>query len=175
MKLGLQTCSSLDIGIQQVELYNLSCPFQVNWKFRAEVYCNSTSAYFCLFNNAEGEYVEGCGGPDWDRKGSKRVFSLSFTRGNCSVNRYQPMIFRTNERMSDCVFAKSICNEKGQILYQADSSKKDRTCRCDHAKNYAFIKIPRHFCYCIPSEEDCSCYIRSCPVNHTLSTGNLLI
>lgn len=104
--------------------------------------------------------------------GSKRVFSLSFTRGNCSVNRYQPMIFRTNERMSECVFAKSICNEEGQILYQADSSKKDRTCRCDYAKNYAFIKIPRHFCYCIPSEEDCSCYIRSCPINHTLSTGN---
>lgn len=59
----------LQIGIQQVELYNLSCPFQGNWKFRAEVYCNSTSKYFCLFNNAEGEYVEGCDGPDWDRKG----------------------------------------------------------------------------------------------------------
>lgn len=174
MKIKVQTLILIvfifQIGITYVEPYNFKCPTQGNWKFRANAKCNNTLKYFCLFNIAERKYVEGCKEPDWDRKGSKRIFSGSFTRGNCSKNRYQPFIFKTNESMTDCVFAKSICREEGQIIYQGDSPKKDRTCRCDYAKNYAFIKIPRNFCYCIPSEEDCSCYMRSCPVNYILST-----
>lgn len=103
--------------------------------------------------------------------GSKRIFSGSFTRGNCSENRYQPVIFETNGSMSDCVLQKSICNEEGQIAYKDDSTKDDRKCRCDNENHYSFIKSPKNYWFCIPSEEDCSCYIKPCLVNYTLSSG----
>lgn len=69
--------------------------------------------------------------------------------------------------MSDCIYAKSMCNEEGHIVYNDNSAKDDRTCRCNHKKNFSFIKTPRNLCYCIPTEEDCSCNIK--PVNYTLS------
>lgn len=73
--------------------------------------------------------------------------------------------------MSDCIYTKSLCSEMGQIVNNVESSKEDRTCRCDYKKNYSFLKTPRNPCFCIPAEEDCSCYIKSCPVNFTLSAG----
>ncbi|CAG2195663.1 unnamed protein product [Mytilus edulis] len=153
----------------------LKCPSQDSWTIRAKSKCNSTLKYFCLYNNLEERYVEGCDGPDWDRKGSKRIFSVSFTRGKCIQERYQPFKFQTNASMSDCIYSKSLCNEEGQTAYEDDSSKADRTCRCDYTRNYSFVKIPRHVCYCLPTEEDCSCNIKSCPRNFTLSTGILTL
>ncbi|CAG2211278.1 unnamed protein product [Mytilus edulis] len=160
---------TLQIFVFSVVPFNFKCPLQAHWKMRAEVKCNSTSKYFCLFNNVEGIYVEGCDGPDWDRKGCKRIYAGDFTRANCTRERFQPFKFRTNESMSDCIYSKSICSENGQIVYIDDSRKYDRTCRCDYKRNYSFVKTPRHLCYCIPTEEDCSCYIKSCPTNFNLS------
>ncbi|XP_052084074.1 uncharacterized protein LOC127721356 isoform X2 [Mytilus californianus] len=159
-----------EIFILNVDSFNLKCPSQANWKFRAKVKCNSTLKYFCLYNNVERKYVEGCDGPDWDRKGSKRIFAGYFTREQCIQERFQPIKFRTNESMSDCVYAKSICSEEGQLMQKENSTKDDRTCRCDHRKNYSFIHTPRNLCFCIPTKEDCSCFIRSCPANYTLSS-----
>lgn len=59
----------LQISISFVESYNLTCPSEAHWKTRARIRCNSISKYFCLYNNVEGVYLEGCLGPDWDRKG----------------------------------------------------------------------------------------------------------
>ncbi|XP_063436693.1 uncharacterized protein LOC134718131 [Mytilus trossulus] len=157
------------IFVLNVDSYDLQCPSQPNWTFRAKVKCNSTSKYFCLYNRVDGIYVEGCNGPDWDRKGSKRIYIGDFSRGNCSEKRFQPLKFWTNESMSDCIYVKSNCSEDGQIVYMDHSPKNDRRCRCDNKKNYSFIKTPRNGCYCIPTEEDCSCYIKTCPVNFTLS------
>lgn len=106
-----------------------------------------------------------------DIAGTKRIYAGDFSRGYCLSNRFQPIRFWTNGSMSDCVFAKSICSGDGQLVFNDDSTKEDRSCRCDYKKNYSFIKTPRHLCYCIPTEEDCSCYVRSCPVNQTLSAG----
>ncbi|CAC5389978.1 unnamed protein product [Mytilus coruscus] len=159
------------IFVLSVESYSLKCPSQASWKLRAQVTCNSTLKYFCLYNSVIGEYVEGCNGPDWDRKGSKRIYAGDFSRGDCIKQRFHPFIFWTNGSVSDCIYAKSICGEEGQVVYRDNSSKDDRTCRCDYENNYSFIRTPRNFCYCLPSEEDCSCYIKSCPVNHTLSAG----
>ncbi|CAC5385483.1 unnamed protein product [Mytilus coruscus] len=155
--------------IVNVESYTLKCPSQNSWKIRAKLMCNSTLKYFCLYNNVAGKYVEGCNGPDWDRKGSKRIFANSFTRGKCIQNRYQPFNFQTNGSMTDCIYARSHCNEGGQVVFNDGSTKDDRTCRCDYKKSYAFLRNPRHFCFCIPTEEDCSCYVKSCPVNVSLS------
>lgn len=155
----------------KVESYDLKCLSQASWKMRANIKCKRALYYFCLYNNVEKKYVEGCKGPDWDRKGSKRIFSGDFTREHCVKKRFQPFIFWTNESMSDCIYSKSLCNEKGQIIYNDNSTKDDRTCRCDYTKSYAFLINPRHVCFCIPTEEDCSCYVKSCPVNFTLSAN----
>lgn len=106
--------------------------------------------------------------------GSKRIYAVYFTRGQCVQQRFQPIKFQTNAKMSDCVFSKTLCSEKGQVVYKDNSSKYDTTCRCDYTKNFSFIKTPRHLCFCKPTEEDCSCYIKSCPVNLTLSTGTFI-
>lgn len=105
------------------------------------------------------------------KTGSKRIFAGSFSRDRCIQSRYQPFIFWTNESLSDCVYAKSKCNQEGQLIYKDESTYEDSTCRCDYKKSYSFVNTPRHVCYCISSEEDCSCYIKSCPVNFTLSAG----
>ena len=39
---------------------------------------------------------------------------------------------------------------------------KDTTCRCDYTKGYTFVTRPKHICYCVPTEEDCSCYRPIC-------------
>lgn len=61
--------NELQILTSHVELYNLTCPSVAHWKIRAKVKCNSTLKYVCLYNNVKEIYVEGCNGPDWDRKG----------------------------------------------------------------------------------------------------------
>lgn len=50
--------------------YDFRCPLQASWTLQSQVKCNSTMKYFCLYNNVAGRYVEGCNGPDWDRKGT---------------------------------------------------------------------------------------------------------
>ncbi|CAC5410001.1 unnamed protein product [Mytilus coruscus] len=168
MKIGWKLIV-FQIFVISVKAYKLKCHSQSNWKLRAQVKCNSTLTYFCLFNNVAEKYVEGCDGPDWDRKGSKRIYAGDFSRGNCIKQRFQPFIFWTNGSASDCIYSKSVCGAEGQIDYRDNSTKDDRACRCDYERNYAFIKTPRSVCFCIPTEEDCSCYFKSCPENYTLS------
>ncbi|CAG2195661.1 unnamed protein product [Mytilus edulis] len=86
------------------------------------------------------------------------------------TNAVPTISIQTNESMTNCIYAKSLCSEEGQIVYTEDSSKNDKTCRCDYRRNYSFTKTPKHVCYCIPTEEDCSCYIKACQLNFTLST-----
>jgi hypothetical protein len=47
------------------------------------------------------------------------------------------------------------------------------TCSCDYAKGYGFVTQPKNIAYCIPSKEDCSCYLVQCADNNTLSSGKL--
>ncbi|CAC5416345.1 unnamed protein product [Mytilus coruscus] len=161
----------LQTAVLYTESYDFKCPSQASWRLRAHVKCNSTKTYFFLYNNVAGTFVEGCDGPDWDRKGSKRIFAGDFSRGICKHKRFQPILFLTNGSMTDCIYEKSLCNEEGQVVYGDNSTKDDRSCRCDHKQNFAFIKNPRNLCFCIPTEEDCSCHVKSCPVNLTLSSA----
>ncbi|CAC5418342.1 unnamed protein product [Mytilus coruscus] len=50
------------------------------------------------------------------------------------------------------------------------STTQDNNCRCDHIDSYAFLIQPRNKCYCIPSEEDCTCFRKKCPENSSLSS-----
>lgn len=76
--------------------------------------------------------------------------------------------------MSDCLYAKSICSEEGQLMLKEDSTKDDIKCRCDYENSYSYIKTPRNLCSCLPTQEDCSCHIKTCAANYSLSSGIML-
>ncbi|VDI51969.1 Hypothetical predicted protein [Mytilus galloprovincialis] len=82
----------------------------------------------------------------------------------CSSERYQPwpITFYTNVS-TDCIFLKSACNEEGLVVYDNGNRNTDITCRCDYTRGYDFIVKPRNRCFCVPSEEDCSCHLKMCP------------
>ncbi|CAC5408766.1 unnamed protein product [Mytilus coruscus] len=162
----------LQTAVLYIESYEFKCPSQASWRLRAHVKCNSTMKYFCLYNNVAGKYVEGCDGPDWDRKGSKRIHAGDFSRGKCTHKRFQPFSFWTNGSMTDCVYEKSLCSEAGQIVYRDISTKDDRSCQCDFKQKYEVIKTPNNVCFCIPTEEDCSCYHTAYSTNSPISADN---
>lgn len=89
---------------------------------------------------------------------------------NCIDSRYQPFKLWSN-RSSECEFLKNDCNEMGQVIANNGSTTKDRTCRCDYNKGFDFIIKPKEVCYCIPSEEDCSCYKKNCLPGQILTQG----
>lgn len=76
----------LQILVLSVESYNLKCPSPAHWKLRARVKCNSTLKYFCLYNIVKRRYVEGCTGPDWDRKGKKYETATKLDKQTHVVN-----------------------------------------------------------------------------------------
>lgn len=104
--------------------------------------------------------------------GQKYVTNGGRKNTDCSPLKYQPFKFWSN-KLSQCVFKKSMCSEFGQILNWNSSSMTDSTCRCDYTAGFAFVSEPRNKCFCKPSEEDCMCYIISCPTNMGLNQGKI--
>ncbi|XP_076072010.1 uncharacterized protein LOC143043715 [Mytilus galloprovincialis] len=70
---------------------------------------------------------------------------------------------------SRCIYKKSFCNEEGQVYSNNGTLKKNRICRCDYTRGYDFVVRPNRRCYCEPSEEDCSCYLKLCSSDEMLS------
>ena len=83
------------------------------------------------------------------------------TSRKCIRDRYQPFRF-TTEKNPACTLSKYVCNEVGQIIFDNGNNLSDRQCKCDNTLGYDFVKTPKNVCYCIPSEEDCSCYYKEC-------------
>lgn len=108
---------------------------------------------FCLFN-----------------LGQKYVVSGHRRNIDCSSLKYQPYKFWSNE-LSQCVFEKSKCSGIGQIIFSNGSFMSDSTCGCDYTEGFAFVTEPRHKCFCIPTEEDCMCYLINCPRKMQLNQG----
>ncbi|XP_063428737.1 uncharacterized protein LOC134711787 isoform X2 [Mytilus trossulus] len=75
----------------------------------------------------------------------------------CSEGEFQFNSSWSNEQ-SRCLFEKSLCNEEGQIIYSDENSIRDRRCTCDHTNGYKFTTYPINRHYCVPFDEDCSCY-----------------
>ncbi|VDI55341.1 Hypothetical predicted protein, partial [Mytilus galloprovincialis] len=94
--------------------------------------------------------------------GQKYVRSGGRKNVDCSPLRYQPLKFWSHE-LSRCVYKKSKCDELGQLLNGSSSSLTDSACRCDYTTGFDFVTAPRNKCGCIPTEEDCMCYLVSCP------------
>ncbi|XP_076089957.1 uncharacterized protein LOC143061987 [Mytilus galloprovincialis] len=88
----------------------------------------------------------------------------------CSVERFQPFPIRFYTNVStNCIFFKSFCNEDGQVVYDHGNRNTDTTCRCDYRRGYTFLVSPKNPCFCKPSQEDCSCYLKTC-----LNTSRIL-
>ncbi|VDH97229.1 Hypothetical predicted protein [Mytilus galloprovincialis] len=88
----------------------------------------------------------------------------------CKKNFYQPFKFNSHGN-SGCVYKISVCTEEGQVVYRNGNFQTDSVCRCDDSKGYAFICQPQPRCYCVPAEEDCSCYFKKCSPDNILSKG----
>ncbi|CAC5420917.1 unnamed protein product [Mytilus coruscus] len=104
------------------------------------------------------------------RKGYKYVVSGNINGKPCDLERFQPFKFKT-EGNSRCVFEKSVCNEEGQVNLKNGTTISDRTCRCDYTDGYAFVTTPANICYCVPSQEDCSCFKKPCKEKEILTPG----
>lgn len=102
--------------------------------------------------------------------GYRKVIEGDITAGHCSENKYQPRTWTTLGNF-DCEFDKSLCTEVGQTTYDDGDSTTDRMCGCNYTDGYAFLQEPKHMCYCVTSEEDCTCYKKTCPENYVLNQG----
>ena len=80
-------------------------------------------------------------------------------------------LLNTGRMEATTVYEKSLCNEEGQIVFKNGTKISDRTCRCDYSRGYDFVVKPKDGCECIPSEEDCSCYHKTCQTGFILSPG----
>ncbi|XP_076108934.1 uncharacterized protein LOC143076921 [Mytilus galloprovincialis] len=141
--------------------YDLKCPVKSEWRLRANVSCYLEDKYVCVFHLLKGKYEENCLGSDQSSIGSKLVFQPLFNLAKCNVERFQPIVFTTHGN-SKCILRKSECSEEGQVVYSNESSSIDTVCRCDYTRGYAHVSKPQNRCFCIPSEEDCSCFKVEC-------------
>lgn len=91
---------------------------------------------------------------------------------NCSEERYQPFKFYSSE-LSQCAFTKSLCSDKGLLKVNVGSTREDDACRCDSTEGYTFVSRPTNNRFCTPEQEDCSCYVPTCPTNNTFSNGKI--
>lgn len=150
--------------------YDLKCPHNSHWHFRQSTLCNiSVPEYMCLQDFNSQNYIEVCDREaDFQRKGFRSVWRGNLDGQVCSKKRYQPELHFTSDG-SDCIYQKSSCNETGQIRINDVSSITDTKCTCDYTLGYAFVSEPSNQCYCIPSQEDCSCFLKRCPYNYQLS------
>ncbi|VDI08512.1 Hypothetical predicted protein, partial [Mytilus galloprovincialis] len=149
--------------------FKFQCPSSKQWIIRARSSCVIADGYICLFGENTNEFIELCRKkPYVQQAGFKFAIVGSLDKRTCERTRYQPFTFSTNG-MSACIFEKTSCIEKGQIIFSNGSSNSDRQCRCDYTQGYDFITKPEHICYCVPSKEDCSCFKKRCPAGLIVS------
>ncbi|CAC5398536.1 unnamed protein product [Mytilus coruscus] len=152
--------------------FELTCPDTSQWNFLSQSRCSNNHDnphYYCLYDANNLKFIEKCRKKtDFQRPGYKLVFRGSLDAIECATEYYQPFKFWTNVS-SECLLRKSECTEEGQITIDNGNSTFDRICRCDYTRGYTFIKTPVHKCFCMSSEEDCSCHKRLCPIDHILT------
>ncbi|CAG2217064.1 unnamed protein product [Mytilus edulis] len=176
--------------------FPLKCPKPALWSTRARGFCQDPAKYSCLKNDLINGYSENCTIFDFLQPdlfnlklyrlhksyksfptGRKHVLRGGLDADICSFERYQPwpITFYTNVS-TNCIFLKSACNEEGQVVYDNGNRNTDITCRCDYTRGYDFVNKPQNPCFCEPSKEDCSCFLKTCPkASDKLSSGNTYV
>ncbi|CAG2193382.1 unnamed protein product [Mytilus edulis] len=94
-------------------------------------------------------------------KGNRPTIQGGLHYGFCPLDHYQPFHVVSNLTVG-CALQKTKCSGEGQVVYEDNDPKRDTTCRCDYTKGYGFVEPPRNNCFCIPSQEDCTCYVKTC-------------
>ncbi|XP_071138933.1 uncharacterized protein [Mytilus edulis] len=143
--------------------FPLKCPEPAQWSIRARGHCPDPSKYFCLKNDLINGFSENCTVFDFHQPGRKSVLRGGLDADICSEERYHPWPIKFYTNVSTgCIFLKSACNEEGQVLYGNGNRHTDISCRCDYTRGYDFLVKPRNPCFCVPAEEDCLCYVKTC-------------
>ncbi|CAG2217611.1 unnamed protein product [Mytilus edulis] len=150
--------------------YDMKCPVTRQWQYRAKHTCTNETKYICLFHEMKSSYEEKCIGPDGIQRGFKLVLRPHVINSYCERSRYQPIPFNTTGN-SDCIYQKSVCTDEGLVVHNIGTNSSDTSCRCDYRKGYTFVKTPNNTCYCLPSVEDCSCFLIRCA---KLTAGNIV-
>ncbi|XP_071164577.1 uncharacterized protein [Mytilus edulis] len=135
--------------------------------------CSEENPFHCLLKDntdtLKQSYYKNCKSWDWVSKGFHPVLRGEYIDyEKCEAEKYQPFNFLSNVNHR-CYFVKSYCAEEGQIEHMKGDELSDRTCKCDYTKQYAFHTIPRNKVFCIPSEEECTCFQKTCPTNQTMN------
>lgn len=135
------------------------CPQQF-LQLIAQHFCSNPLNYHCL-RNKQLQFVQTC---NYSRTIVEKGFfpiqdenSGDLNSEICPKDLFQRKYSWSNEQ-SKCLFQKSFCHEEGEIIYSNGNTTEDRHCVCDRANGYKFISHPRNRQYCIPFEEDCSCF-----------------
>ncbi|CAC5418443.1 unnamed protein product [Mytilus coruscus] len=155
--------------IKAVFAYDFTCPQPEQWNLIAETQKCPRKDYICLLDEVELKDTAACksGGPRIENNGFKAVLNNQHLNTKvCYSTRFQPLQF-SSLRNSKCVFEKSLCSEEGQVIADNGTSKTDRSCRCDYCRGYALINNTIR--PCMPSKEDCTCYLKTCSANEVLS------
>ncbi|CAC5362191.1 OBSCN [Mytilus coruscus] len=154
---------SLLILVHVCVAFPLKCPEPAQWSFRARGHCPDPSKYYCLKNDLINGFSENCIIFDFLQPGRKNVLRGGLDADICSSERYQPWPIKFYTNVStNCIFLKTACNEEGQLLHGKGNRNTDTTCRCDYTGGYDFLIKPQNLWFCVPSEEDCSCYLKTC-------------
>ncbi|XP_052089507.1 uncharacterized protein LOC127726240 [Mytilus californianus] len=152
--------------------YYLQCPEVSQRPLRASAYCANSfrSEYTCLYDTNRLWFSEQCNkNPDYVTRGEKYVITGRLRNVDCSSERYQPFPLWSNVS-GVCLFRKTLCEGEGQVVFDNGTLISDGACRCDYTNGYKFIQQPKQNCFCIPSAEDCSCYISKCAIGSILSS-----
>lgn len=158
-----------------VAAFNLSCPSHSERYLRSKGKCTDYYSYTCLFDENLNAFTESCTIKfDFQRPGYRVTIRTNLHAGTCPGNLYQPFTFFTNSS-SNCELKRSFCSEEGQIVSGNGTTRTDRQCRCDYSLGYSYVNTPRNVCACLPSEEDCSCYRKTCSKHNILSPDYICI
>lgn len=154
---------------------DFQCPSSSERRLRAKWFCQKYGLkeedYACLFDTIGKAYQEKCSyQANILDPGQKYILNNRPNSFECeNADRYQP--FGLQHFSDQCVYLRSKCSEPGQVRYNEGSKTVDKSCRCNFAQGYAFVKAPKMPCFCTPSIEDCSCYLKRCPDSFIISSG----
>ncbi|XP_076096586.1 uncharacterized protein LOC143067316 isoform X2 [Mytilus galloprovincialis] len=156
-----------------------NCPQQFR-QLMAQQVCLDPQTYHCLrvrSNFKQVQFLQTC---KYSRtpvpKGEYPIQdknSGNLNSENCPGDEFQFEPSWSNEQ-SRCLFRKSSCNEEGQIVYSDENSSRDRRCVCDYTNGYKFTTYPINRHYCVPFEEDCSCY-RDIKLDDSYTTDIMIV
>ncbi|CAC5383047.1 unnamed protein product [Mytilus coruscus] len=167
----LPYCQKITLFLPLCKAFEIYCPAPSERDLRASALCNKSlsSIYSCLDDENRRINTESCTTrADFAPPGNKYVLRGRPDFTPCAIDRYQPIRLWSNVS-SQCIYKKSKCIGNGQFLYKNGTEELDTSCRCDYTRGYDFINKPRNACFCVPSEEDCSCYKKNCPQNGVLT------